>query len=444
MKKSVFGVAGLALILSACAEPDQASAPVEETVVDLPGNILETPLTAEQSQADEAEYLQRVARVPEIQRTQPRNGGYDPLVPIAGAADWTALPTVADGEQTISEEAWQEVFDYAAERNTHTVIVWRKGKVEYSAYWNDYTIDEPQISFSLAKPVTAAAVGRAIQLGYIESLDQPVKDFLPEWEGTEKEGILVRHLLDMRSGYLPQALGLEPGNILLRAYQHPRTEDIIINKMPLTHVPGTRYEYNNATSELVSPVIERATGRTYQDFVSEEVLQKIGAMGGEIWLNRPDGVAHSGCCILLPAESFLRLAILLHQDGVWDGEQLYPEGYAEEVRTATPHNPWAAMGAVYVAGVYKERRGAANPETMSMGQTLHSEPYLDKDIYLFDGNSNQSVHVSPAEDLIVLRMGRFPSRDSGLVWDNTKIINTLIKGVKRGPGETMPEPQPRS
>ena len=429
---------GLAVVaslgLSACAQVSE--------VRDLPGNILETPLTAEQAQADEILYQQRLAEVADIIRNQPRDGGYDPLVPIAGTDNWVSLPVAAEDERTISEEAWQEVLDYAGERNTHTVIVWRNGKIEYSAYWNDYTVDEEQISFSLAKPVTAAAVGRAIQLGYIDSLDQPVKDFLPEWEGTEKEGILVRHLLDMRSGFEAQDNGREANNILVRAYRHPRHEEIIINDVHMIHVPGERYEYNNATSELVAPVIERATGRTYQDFVSEEVLQKIGAMGGRIWLNRPGGVAHSGCCILIPADSFLRLAILLHQDGVWEGEQLYPEGYAEEVRTPTPQNPWAAMGAVYVAGDYIERRGAANPQTTTLGRTLHSEPYLDKDIYLFDGNGNQSVHISPHDDLVVLRTGRFPARDSGLVWDNTKIINTLIRGVKRGPGESMPEPQP--
>ncbi len=334
---------------------------------DLPGKILEQPVSAGQAQADEQLYLQRVLGTAERIRAQPRDGGYDPLVRVAGAPDWQPLPEASAGQRTISEQALARVAAYAQAGNSNALIVWRKGRVELARYWNEFTIDEPMISYSLAKPVTAVAVGRAIAAGHVDSLTQRVADFLPEWQGTERAGILMRHLLDMRSGLLPQANATEPGNILLRAYLHPRHEEIIINRYPLTHVPGSRYEYNNATAELVSPVIERATGVRYEQWVSEQVLVPIGALGGTVWLNRPGGVAHSGCYILLPAESFLRLAILLLQDGMWNGQRLLPEGYVATMRTATPQNPWAGMG-LYVAGAYVERRGAANPVNRARGR----------------------------------------------------------------------------
>ena len=66
------------------------------------------------------------------------------------------------------------------------------------------------MSKSLSKPLTAIAVGRAIRLGHIRSLDQPIADFLPELAGTQKGRILVRHLLDMRSGMLDQGFSTDP------------------------------------------------------------------------------------------------------------------------------------------------------------------------------------------------------------------------------------------
>ncbi len=416
-----------------------ASAGCAIAAVDMPGNILEQPVSAEQAAADERLYLERVNSTAERLRAQPRDGGYDPLVPVPGAADWRPLPQAAPAERTIGAEALDAVAAYAEAGNSNVLIVWRRGRVELARYWNDFTVDEPMISYSLAKPLTAVAMGRAVAAGHVESLRQPVADFLPEWRGTERAGILMRHLLDMRSGLLPQANAMEPGNILLRAYLHPRHEEIIINRYPLTHVPGSRYEYNNATAELVSPVLERATGMSYQDWVSEQVLKPVGALGGTIWLNRPGGVAHSGCCVLLPAETFLRLAILLLQDGVWEGRRLLPEGYVTAMRTATAENPWAGMG-VYVAGQYVERRGAANPE-IEVGKTLHSEPYLAEDLFLFDGNSNQTVHIVPSEQLIVLRLGKRPPKEPE--WDNAYLPNTLIRGIIRGPGEQAPRPQRR-
>jgi CubicO group peptidase (beta-lactamase class C family) len=354
---------------------------------------------------------------------------YDPQEAIPGVANFKPFPKAGEAERTIRAEALKAATDYAGAMNSDALIVWRNGKIETEAYFGAGAADKPIVSRSLAKPVTAAAVGRAIALGKIKSLDQPVADFVTEWKGdARKEKILVRHLLDFRSGFLPQALARDPMDILNRAYLHPRHEEIIIREYPVVDEPGTRYEYNNATSELVAVLIERATGRRYAEFVGTEIWQKIGARGGNVWINRPGGTAHSGCCMLVPAENFLRLGVLYLQDGVWDGARLLPEGYVKQMRTGTPQNPWYGMG-VYVAGKYTDRRGAANPDRR-MGQTLHSEPYLDQDLFLFDGNGNQTVFISPAQNLVVLRTGYPPPRGEGKPeFDNSFLPNTILRGI---------------
>ena len=286
------------------------------------------------------------------------------------------------------------------------------------------------------QPISVIAVGRAIEEGHIKSLDQPVADFISEWRGTDKDKILVRHLLDMRSGLLPQGQALEPENVLNRAYMHPRHDEIIINEYPLVHTPGTRYDYANATSELVAPLIELATGVQYEDWISNEILKPLGAQGGEIWMNRKDGTPHSGCCNLLPAETYLRLAILYLKDGTWDGQRLLPEGYVDQVKTATPQNPHTGMG-VYVAGPYVKKRGPLNPD-LPFGQTLHSSPYLAEDLYLFDGNSHQVVYIIPSADMVILRTGGSMPKD--VIWDNSVLPNILISGIKFPETET-PVPQ---
>ena len=66
----------------------------------------------------------------------------------------------------------------------------------------------------------------------------------------------------MRSGLLKQSFSKDPKDILNRTYLHPYHAEIIINEYPLTHEPGTRYDYSNANAELIAPLIERATGKT--------------------------------------------------------------------------------------------------------------------------------------------------------------------------------------
>ena len=82
---------------------------------------------------------------------------------------------------------------------------------------------------------------------------------------------------------------------------------------------------------------------------------------------------------MLPASTWLRLAILLIDDGLANGRRLLPQGFVREMSTATPQNPHAGMS-VYVAGDYISGRGAANPDR-DIGKTLHGEPYLAHDLF---------------------------------------------------------------
>ncbi len=50
------------------------------------------------------------------------------------------------------------------------------------------------------KSYYSAAVGIAVDEGWISSLDQPASDFFTEWEGSSKSDITIRDLLEMRSG----------------------------------------------------------------------------------------------------------------------------------------------------------------------------------------------------------------------------------------------------
>ncbi|WP_297801017.1 serine hydrolase [uncultured Brevundimonas sp.] len=381
------------------------------------GAMVSTGACAQTQWDDEAVYLRRF----QDNLGAPRDS-YDTLEAVPGVN--SRLPVRESA--TISTSALDAAEAYAAANNSQAFLVWKDGALERASYFNGADADTGIISRSMAKPLSSLAIGRAIALGKITSLDQPVADFIPEWKGSKREGILVRHLLDMTAGFLAQNQSSEPSNIWSRTYLHPRHDEIIVAEYPLTHAPGTSYNYNNATADLVAVVIERATGVRYGDFVSTEVLKPIEAKGGDIWVNRPGGTAHSGCCILLPAESWMRMAILIHQDGVWEGQRLLPEGYVSQMRTPTKANPYYGLG-LWIGGEYTERRGFGGPNVP--GGVLHSQPYKAKDIYLFDGNSNQVVYVMPEENTIVLRMGGTPPRSPE--WDNSILPNLIYDGLSQ-------------
>lgn len=401
-------------------------------------NVYEVTDTSAYSDEDEAEYLRRFNKLMEDARTGAGLATYEPLEAVLG--DNNAQPLPLATKRSLSDEAIAKANAYVADKNTSAFLIWKDGALQHEAYFGDFDQRATIVSKSLAKPITALLVGRAIMEGHIQSVDQPAADFITEWQGDpEREKVTLRYLLSMRSGMLPQGFSPKPEDMLNRAYLHPRHDEIIINDYPMTHEPGSRYEYSNANAEIIAPIIERATGKRYSEYVSEALLKPIGAMGGNVWVNREGGTAHSGCCMLLPAQSWVRMAMLIMNDGVWDGERLLPEGYVSQMRAGSDENPYYGLG-LWVAGPYIERRGYAHPD-VPYGKVLHSEPYLDKDLFLFDGNSNQVVYMIPSQNLIVLRTGSAPPRDAP--WDNAVLPNLLIRDAAEVSGEALPEPQPR-
>ena len=379
-------------------------------------------VAAAPSDPDDAVVAARLARF----KTQGADV-YDTMEAVPGAAHVHPLPQAEP--PTLPADVLAKAKAYALANNSKALLIWRDGKLEESVYGPGTDAATPLNAKSMGKPLGAIAVGRAIELGFIKSLDQPAADFIGEWRGTPKAAITIRELLSMTSGLAEQGPVGDPANYMTRAYLSPRHQDVLINDYPLTSPPGTRYQYSNASADLIAVIIERATKRRYAAFVSEAVLKPLGAAGGEVWVDRPGGLAHAGCCIVLPAQTWMRLGLLLLHDGVWERRRLLPEGYVEAMKTPSAQNPRYGL-AIWLQGEYIPRRGFGRPGQM-LGAVLHSEPYLAQDLFLFDGNTNQVLYMIPSQNLAILRMGDAPPKSPE--WDNAFLPNLVLRAIAPRP-----------
>lgn len=376
------------------------------------------------SEEDEAHFLRRYEKYVVRGAAGKLPSYYDSLAPVGGADSSAPLPRRAS--PSIPSKALDAALEYAEKANSGAFIIYRDGAIELEYYGDGATAETLFNSKSLAKPLAAIAAARAIQTGDIESLQQPVADFLTEWRGRPQQAINLFHVLTNTGGLMGQEYGIERDHVLNRAYLHPRHIEVILNDYPMPYAPGERYDYSNANMDLVAPIIERSTGSRYATWLEEQVLRPLDARGGTIWLNREGGVAHSACCIQLPADTWLRLAILVMHGGVWEGERLIPEDVYTAMVAPTPLNPYFAMQ-IYLGAKYAKWRGAGNPDT-NFTKMYHSEPYVDaSEILLFDGNGNQVAYMVPSWDLVILRLGHFPPDD--MVWDNAYLPNLIAEAM---------------
>jgi CubicO group peptidase (beta-lactamase class C family) len=202
------------------------------------------------------------------------------------------------------------------------------------------------------------AVGRALADGQIRSLDDPVAVHLGEWDGEPRGKITLRQLLEETSG-------LETGGNIIQLFQRSPWSDI--THLPdfatskgvrlllgndfestalgfsLRHEVGAFYNVSPANTQIAAIIVERASGIPYERFVDEKLWRPLGAGHAELQLDRRSGMPAAHCCWRATARDVLRVANLLAADGVANGHQVLPPGWAREMTRASRVNPDTAM-----------------------------------------------------------------------------------------------------
>jgi len=172
------------------------------------------------------------------------------------------------------------------------------------------TIFEPG---SVSKQFTAAATIMLSLDGKI-SLDDDIRDYLPELPDYG-EPIRIRDLLNHTSGLRDwgsvAAIGGWPRTT--RVHTHVQVLDIASRQKALNYPPGKYYSYTNTGYNLQAIIIERVTGKTFEEFSQERVFGPLG-MTHTRWRDdfteivknrsvayRPDG--EGGWKMLMPFEN---------------------------------------------------------------------------------------------------------------------------------------------
>jgi len=106
-------------------------------------------------------------------------------------------------EALLTQLSGTKDWDSFMETNgTQAFIVIQDGKILYENYYNDTQRDSIVTSFSVAKSFDSALIGKAIEEGYINSVDDPITTYIPELAERDPKfnEITIRHLLLMASG----------------------------------------------------------------------------------------------------------------------------------------------------------------------------------------------------------------------------------------------------
>jgi CubicO group peptidase (beta-lactamase class C family) len=128
---------------------------------------------------------------------------------------------------------------------------------------------------SITKQFTATAILQLVEQGKIK-LDGKLSDYLPDYRKDVGEKVTIHHLLTHTSGipsYTSQSGFFE------NVSRNPYKVDDFVKKYAsgdLQFEPGSKYTYNNSGYFLLGAIIERVTGKPYEQVLKENLFDPIG------------------------------------------------------------------------------------------------------------------------------------------------------------------------
>ncbi len=327
----------------------------------------------------------------------------------------------APADENVDAALLEEAAKIAEQNQSYCLLVIRHGKLIFERYWAGHDPTSAERSWSIAKSYSSALVGIAIARGEIGSIDDSVAKYIPEWKGTAKEAITVRHLVTMSSGLKWSAFDDYVAMVML-AQDHSK----YALSRAYDKAPGTTWTYDNAAVQVLEPLFRAATGMTIEAYAAKYLWAKIGAKAS--WAHDPAGNATAYASVLASCRDHARLGYLYLHGGAWKGEQVVPAAWVKD--SLTPSQPMnQAYGRLWWLNGH-------TPYLSSMGQAHGSDmliPFAPADLFAAHGFGNQFIDVIPSLDTMVIRFGADPmnSFDLGKLFQDAEFVTeaAILKPV---------------
>src|SRR6185503_18533297 len=162
-------------------------------------------------------------------------------------------------------------------------LVAENGKVTYKGAFGMANIEweipnAPDTKFrlgSITKQFTATLILQLVAEGKIK-LDGKLSDYLPDYRKDIGDKVTIHHLLTHTSG-IPSYTG-QPG-FFQNVSRNPYKVDEFVKKYAsgdLEFEPGSKYRYNNSGYFLLGAIIERVTGKPYEQVLQQNIFDPLG------------------------------------------------------------------------------------------------------------------------------------------------------------------------
>ena len=280
-------------------------------------------------------------------------------------------------------ESFSDKFEkYNEDFGTVAYVVIHKDTIIAEKYYKGYSSNSSTNSFSMAKTLVSLMMAKAFEQGYINSLEDKVIDYIPELKGEFANDVKIIDLAAMASGIDWDEGTSNPFSPVAKQYFYEDLDKLMLDQKFIDE-PSKTFKYSSGNTQILSMVIEKATGMKTKDYFEKEFWSKINPDNDAYWQidSKESGNVKSFCCLHSNARDFSRLGKLYIYNGSWNGSQIIDSTFIQKST-----KPYLDDFREYGIGVWLS-------------------DYKDLKISLMSGHQGQYVIMIPEKKLIITRLG---------------------------------------
>jgi len=313
--------------------------------------------------------------------------GYTYRVPIELNDGWqtSSLTEAGLDAEKINELMHRILIGDDSVKNIHSVLLVKDGRLVLEEYFYGTHRNHLHPIQSDTKSVVSILIGIAVDKGFIKTIDQTILDFFPEIApaniDADKRAITIEHLLMMAPGLQCRDSYRFKWRGLSEMRQSADWTRFMLD-LPMAEAPGTRFEYCNGASFLLSAIIQKGTGMKTLEFAEKHLFSHLGITELR-WPANPQGITIGWGDMRLKPRDMAKIGYLMLKGGHWQGQQIVSRNWVK--KSTRPH----IKAGGYEYGYQWWR-----------GQTIVNNRVIDA--FWAWGHGGQYILVIPALDLVVV------------------------------------------
>ena len=330
------------------------------------------------------------------------------LAPAEFADERQAIDALTFMPMNSSEPmTWEESL-YA--NYTDGMLIMHKGKVVYERYFGCLKEDGKHAAMSMTKSVTGLLAQILVTEGKLDET-KLVRDIIPEIGSSAFASATVREVMDMTTGVKYSENYADPNAdiwVYSRAasplpkpegYSGPDGYWEYLQQVQPEGRHGDEFHYKTINSDMLGWIITRVTGKSVTELASERLWKPMGAEQSAYQTVDGKGVPFAGGGLTAGLRDLGRLGQLMLNEGVINGERLFPADVAKRIRQGGDQSKFAGFPTI------------ANGSYTSQWWVFHNE----HGAYAARGVHGQTIYVDPTAEMVLVRFASFPTAANGRI-----------------------------